>query len=912
MEASRNCDVTLCSACQGDPRASVGCRKCHGAGMGISSPIGLMVWDAAIDDFAFIFRAAKRTLTASLHLILFIASLTTLGLFIFYLTRLESLDILFEASFWLAGPPEVALFWAGILLDCFILFRLVEYGHDVQTLPGWGKPRSQVEEPSVTGLANGPASRRVDVSVYFTDAAWEVLDHGYHLARNLKRAETGLVQLFAAAIASSTGGAFLVRLGLSFEQFKEPFAKLVGSSAAGEGAPVLSRDARAALLRAACTAQLERRKHVTPAEVLLQVFLGSPAIQELMDGLGFPKEQVVHVAEWIRFQDRLQEDHERFVALAALKPAGVLNRSMTARATPLLDRFSEDLTRAARFGYLAPLVDREREMDELLRAIESGRQSVILVGEAGVGKTALIEGLARRMVEEDVPPPLFDRRLVSINVPQLVAAGDPALASERMFAVLEEVTLSGNIILVLQGIEALSGGAGQGPLDLAESFAAELERGGFIAIGTTTPRGYTQYIERRSLGSKLVRVDVTEMEVEAAIRVCLAKSASIEYKNGVFFSYAAVEKAVSLASRYLHDRALPEKALGVLREAAVLASHRRVKGERAMVTTEDVASVVHDKSNVPVEAVTQDESTKLLELESRLHGRVVGQEAAVVAVAQAMRRARAELREGKRPIANFLFLGPTGVGKTELAKTLADQYFGNEEAMVRIDMSEYQDAASVARMIGASGDERGGLLTEAVRHTPFTIVLLDEIEKAHPEILNLFLQVMDDGRLTDGVGRTVDFTSAVIIATSNAGTSFIQDEVKKGTDVERIRLMLLERELKGTFRPEFLNRFDAIIVFKPLTMEDVVQIAGLLLASVGKRLEEKGVHFRAEDAAVRALAEAGYDPLFGARPLRRVIQDRVDTLLADIILRKGASRRDTIVLRGDLTLAVEKAPELGT
>lgn len=331
-----------------------------------------------------------------------------------------------------------------------------------------------------------------------------------------------------------------------------------------------------------------------------------------------------------------------------------------------------------------------------------------------------------------------------------------------------------------------------------------------------------------------------------------------------------------------------------------------------MVTTEDVASVVHDKSNVPVEAVTQDESTKLLELESRLHGRVVGQEAAVVAVAQAMRRARAELREGKRPIANFLFLGPTGVGKTELAKTLADQYFGNEEAMVRIDMSEYQDAASVARMIGASGDERGGLLTEAVRHTPFTIVLLDEIEKAHPEILNLFLQVMDDGRLTDGVGRTVDFTSAVIIATSNAGTSFIQDEVKKGTDVERIRLMLLERELKGTFRPEFLNRFDAIIVFKPLTMEDVVQIAGLLLASVGKRLEEKGVHFRAEDAAVRALAEAGYDPLFGARPLRRVIQDRVDTLLADIILRKGASRRDTIVLRGDLTLAVEKAPELGT
>jgi len=297
-------------------------------------------------------------------------------------------------------------------------------------------------------------------------------------------------------------------------------------------------------------------------------------------------------------------------------------------------------------------------------------------------------------------------------------------------------------------------------------------------------------------------------------------------------------------------------------------------------------------------------------MEDRLHGRIIGQEEAVTAVAQALRRARAELREGKRPIANFLFLGPTGVGKTELTKALAAEYFGEESRMVRLDMSEYQDQASVSRMIGASGDQRGGLLTEAVRHNPFAIVLLDEVEKAHPDILNLFLQVMDDGRLTDGVGRTVDFTNTVVIMTSNAGTPFIQAEVAKGTPMASIRTALLERELKGIFRPEFLNRFDGVIVFKPLTMDDVTQIAWLQVNSIAERMLVKGIMFRADDEAVEELARLGYDPLFGARPLRRTIQEHVDNALADVLLRKEAGRGDTVVLQHDMTLRVEKAPSL--
>lgn len=906
QDTSQSQQVTACSACQGDARASLKCKACGGTGLGLKSQDGLLVWSAIVDDFSIAFRKIKRRVNVFFHLLLISLSLLTVAALIWRVTRLDRIADALTFNFWIAGYPEATFFWLGLFLDCFIIFRLAEYTRDVKLMPNWGKSKAEL---SVYDKSAGEReSHRFDVGAYFSDDAWETVGHAYKLARDLKRNEVTPVHLFAAAIASNTGAVFMTRLGLSFDKLKDPLAQMVRSAAAGSPPPPLSREAKRALILAYADARREQRKHASVIEIFLQAFQNEPKLQELLDGLGFPPDHVIHVAEWIRLQDKMREDHERFVALAMLKPASVMNRAMTARQTPLLDRFSEDLTLAARRGYVPPLVDREREMAELLRAIEGGRRSVILVGETGVGKSAMVEGLARKMVEEDVPPQLFDRRLVSINVPQLVSAGDPGLASERMFAILEEAALSGNIILVLHGIEALTGGAAQGPFDLAEGFSTELDKGYFIAVGTTTPHAYTQYIERRSLGAKLTRVNVEEMNRDGAIRVLMAKSGGIEYQNKVFFSFAAIEKAVSLSGRYLHDRALPEKALDVIREASVLA--RKSRGERTFVTAEDVASIVHDKSRIPVEAVGADESEKLLNLEGELHKRVIGQEAAVTAVAQAMRRARAELREGKRPIANFLFLGPTGVGKTELSKSLAAVYFGSGESMVRMDMSEYQDASSIHRAIGAPGDTRGGLLTEAVRQNPFTILLLDEIEKAHPDILNLFLQVMDDGRLTDGVGRTIDFTNVVLIATSNAGTQFIQDEIRKGTDMEQVKTALMERELKGIFRPEFLNRFDAIIVFKPLTQDDVSQIAWLMINKIGERLAEKGMKFRAEDAAVEQLATLGFDPLFGARPLRRVIQERVDNQLADLILRKAVQRRDTVVLQADLTLRVETPPPL--
>ncbi|MEK9130844.1 MAG: AAA family ATPase, partial [Patescibacteria group bacterium] len=382
-----------------------------------------------------------------------------------------------------------------------------------------------------------------------------------------------------------------------------------------------------------------------------------------------------------------------------------------------------------------------------------------------------------------------------------------------------------------------------------------------------------------------------------------AKLGPIEYKHKVIFTYEAVSKIVSLTNRYMHDRYLPEKAIEVAQEVALAAA--RKKGPNARVIGEDVAAIITEKTKITVTELGGDETEKLLHMEERLHGRVIGQDEAVKAISAALRRARTGLRSQNRPIANFLFLGPTGVGKTELAKTVAEVYFGREESMLRFDMSEYQEQRSIERLIGEVG--QGGLLTEAVRQNPFSLLLLDELEKANPDILNLFLQVMDDGRLTDGAGRTIDFTNVILIATSNAGSQYLQQAIAAGTSMEEIKEQMLETELKSVYRPEFLNRFDGVIIFKPLTTDDVAQIAYLLIGKVAERLKVKGINFKASDAAVYELAQKGFDPKFGARPLRRVIQEEVDNAIAGVLLRGEVGRRDTLTLEVGGKITVEKA-----
>ncbi len=905
MEHNLETTAVICSECNGDPRVSISCKACGGAGIGVKSPEGFLVWDEPIDDVATGLRKARRHVNAIIHISLMLCSAATLLAFAWHVNALDAIQQVLSADFWSSGHWSITGFWLGLFVDCFLIFRVSEFTNQTKPLPSWGKTKAQIVSHEAVEHRD---KYRFDVAPYFSEAAREVVENAYSIAKSLGRTEVTPHAFFGAMLASPAGNLFLIRLGLPFETVKGPMARLLQKDPAGKPPIVLSMDAKRVLSLAYADAKANSRKQVGVFELFLQTFKLSPAISDMLDQLGFPPDQIIHVGEWIRLREKMREDHERFARLAALKPNTSMNRSMTAQSTPLLDRFSEDLTRLARNGYIPPAVGRTEEMEELLRAIESGGRAVALVGATGTGKSALVEQLARRMVEEDVPEQFFDRRLVSVNVAALIASGDPGLAAERLLEILNEVGSSGNIILVLYGIEALTGGGSSGPMDLAEILATELDKGYFSAIVTTTPEAWTRYIERRSLASKLRKVELRELEKEDTLRVLMMRSGQVEYQNNVYFSYASLERATDLAAKYIHDKAAPEKALDLIREAAVLA--KKSRGEQVFVTGEDVAKIVNQKTNIPVEAIGQDESAKLLSLEDKLHGRIIGQNEAVVAVSQALRRARAELREGKRPIANFLFLGPTGVGKTELTKALAAEYFGNEEAMVRVDMSEYQDKSSIARMIGAPGDERGGLVTEAVRTRPFSILLLDELEKAHPDILTLFLQVMDDGRLTDGVGRTVDFTNVMLIATSNAGTQFIQDEVKEGKPIEQIKTGLMERELKGIFRPEFLNRFDGVIVFKPLTMDDVEQITWLLINGIAKRLEAKGIIFKAEDEAVQELARLGFDPLFGARPLRRVIQEKVDNALADALLKNEIKRKDTVTLKLGGQLDIQKAPVL--
>ncbi len=896
----------VCNVCGGDPRTSRNCPNCKGAGVGIASNEGFLVWGRRIDDFSIKVRKFRVQVNSIFHYAILLLTVLCLGVFLWNAIGHYGYQDVSTLAFWTSGLWFVNFFYAAVLLAAFFVFRMNEFTETTKTLPGWMPSRNS--QPSDDTSHKSQVTRvALDVSDYYSPQALEIVENAFKIAKDLGRVEISPEIIYASVLASHSGSLFMARLGMSFDKIKEPLVKLMMMSSAGAPPIEFSKESKRALALAYERADGTHRKYVSAMEVFLQVFLESQKLQDMLDRLGYPPGHITKVAEWILMQDQMREDQERFAQLAKFKPKNVMNRAMTAQQTSLLDRFSEDLTMLALHGYVPPMVGNKKIMDDLLRAIESGNRAVVLVGETGSGKAAVVEQLARMMVEESVPEVMFDKRLVSVDLAQVVAAGEAGQAAERLISMLREVQSSGNIVLALYGIEALVGG-GRGPMDLAETFASEIDKNNFIIVATTTPGAWTQYLERRSLGKKLTKVVVPDADLEQTIRVLMARSGAIEYQNKVFFSYAALDKAANLALRYLHDLAAPANAIGVIKEAAVMAKNQR--GEMTFVSAEDVAKIVHDKTNIPVEMVSKEESQKLLTLEDRMHGRIIGQDEAVVAVARSIRRARAELREGKRPIANFLFLGPTGVGKTECAKTLAQEYFSDENAMVRVDMSEYQDKSSVDRIIGAPGDDRGGLLTEAVRNKPFTIVLLDEIEKAHPDILNLFLQVMDDGRLTDGTGRVIDFTNTIIIMTSNAGTSYIQHAVSEGTSMEVIKTGLLERELKGIFRPEFLNRFDAVIVFKPLTRDQVVQIAWLMINKIGKQLEAKGISFRADDKAVEQLADAGFDPQFGARPLRRVMQDRVETQLADIILKNEVERKDTIVLQPDGSLKVEKAPAL--
>ena len=636
-----------------------------------------------------------------------------------------------------------------------------------------------------------------------------------------------------------------------------------------------------------------------------------------------------------------------------------------AAATPTLDQFGRDLTKMAREGKLDPVIGRSTEIERVIQVLSRRtKNNPCLIGEPGVGKTAIAEGLAQHIVEGKVPETLKGKRVVSLELAAVVAGTKyRGEFEERLRKLIEEVRAAGNIILFIDEMHTIIGaGAAEGAIDASNILKPALARGELQAIGATTLDEYRQHIERDpALERRFQPIMVGEPTKEESLEILKGLRDRYEAHHRVKITDEALSAAVNLSDRYITDRFLPDKAIDLIDEAASrvrmkahtappnlkereeqletlrqekeaavksqefeLAAKLRDKEQQLRkelqdlkkeweqqqltdthsVTPEDIEQIVAAWTGIPVQQLAQEETERLLNMESILHQRVIGQEEAVEAVSRAIRRARAGLKDPKRPIGSFIFLGPTGVGKTELARALAESLFGDEDAMIRLDMSEYMEKHATARLIGSPpgyvGYEEGGQLTEKVRRKPYSVVLFDEIEKAHPEVFNILLQVLEDGRLTDGKGRTVDFRNTVLIMTSNVGAREFRKQATLGfrpddsdQTYEDLKSKVLD-ELKRVFKPEFLNRIDETIVFHPLGEEHLSKIVALMLQELRSRLDNFGISLEVTEEAKAFLAKEGYDPTYGARPLRRVIQRKLEDEISEKMLQGEFTQDDTI------------------
>jgi len=643
------------------------------------------------------------------------------------------------------------------------------------------------------------------------------------------------------------------------------------------------------------------------------------------------------------------------------------NGSANQANTPTLDSLARDLTVSAREGRLDPVIGRSKEIQRVIEVLSRRtKNNPVLIGEPGVGKTAIAEGLAQQIVNNEVPEILRDKRVMTLDMGTVVAGTKyRGEFEDRLKKVMDEIRQAGNIILFIDELHTLIGAGGaEGAIDASNILKPSLARGELQCIGATTIDEYRKYIEKdAALERRFQPITVDQPSVDESIQILQGLRDRYEAHHRVSISDESIIEAVKLSDRYITDRFLPDKAIDVIDEAgskvrlrsfttppnlkelelkleevrkekdaavqsqefekaaSLRDSEQRLREqledtkrqwkekqgkENSEVTVEDIANVVSSWTNIPVTKLAQTEADKLLNMESVLHKRVIGQEEAVVAVSKAVRRARAGLKDPKRPIGSFIFLGPTGVGKTELARALAETIFGDEDAMIRIDMSEYMEKHATSRLVGAPpgyvGYDEGGQLTEKVRRKPYSVILLDEIEKAHPDVFNILLQVLEDGRLTDSKGRTVDFRNTLVIMTSNVGASALKTNKYVGfnindgaKDYQDMKGKVME-ELKKAFRPEFLNRIDETIVFHSLEKKHIKEIVHLMVNSLTKRLKEQEIELELSDAAIDKIADEGFDPEYGARPLRRAIQKQIEDRLSEELLKGAVEKGQKVVL----------------
>ena len=797
----------------------------------------------------------------------------------------------------------------------------------------------------------------------YTDKAKKALNYANRLSRSSGCNYVGTEHILAGLLKEGTGVAaeVLTANNVELEALLKLIAELV---AAGEEVTVADRDGysprtQMVLDRAREMADRFDSERIGTEHLLLAIIKeGDCAASRLLNTMGANPQKL-----FVDILAAMGEDPAQY------REEIQRGRNEEATLTPTLDQYSHDLTAMARAGRLDPVIGREKETERVIQILcRRGKNNPCLIGEPGVGKTAIVEGIAQSLVNGNVPDIVADKRLVSLDMSGLVAKSKyRGEFEDRIKKVINEVETAGNVLLFIDELHTIIGAGGaEGALDASNILKPALARGDVQVIGATTIEEYRKYIEKdAALERRFQPVQVEEPTEEESIEILKGLRKLYEKHHHVQITDEGVEASVRLSARYVNDRFLPDKAIDLMDEAAAKArlgmmhgsddmmqlnreihqteldmehalqegdiekartlketrenlqasreklekKNRRVSKNKVPVVGEnEIADVVAGWTKIPVSRLTESEASRLQKLEETLHKRVIGQEEAVSAVSKAVRRGRVGLKDPKRPIGSFLFLGPTGVGKTEVSKALAEAVFGNEESMIRVDMSEYMEKHSVSKMIGSPpgyvGHEDGGQLSEKVRRNPFSVILFDEIEKAHPDVFNILLQVLDDGHITDSQGRKVDFKNTIIIMTSNAGAQSIIEPKKLGfgakedekQDHERMKASVME-EVKRIFKPEFLNRIDETIVFRALNKDDMKKIIGIMVRDLQKRCKEQlQIDLVVREAAKESIVEKAYDRKYGARPLRRKLQDEVEDRLADALIRGEIHTGDRVIV----------------
>lgn len=797
----------------------------------------------------------------------------------------------------------------------------------------------------------------------YTDKAKKALNYANRLSRSSGCNYVGTEHILAGLLKEGTGVAAEVLTANNVEL--EALLKLIDELvAAGEEVTVADRDGysprtQMVLDRAREMADRFDSERIGTEHLLLAIIKeGDCAASRLLNTMGANPQKL-----FVDILAAMGEDPAQY------REEIQRGRNEEATLTPTLDQYSRDLTAMARAGRLDPVIGREKETERVIQILcRRGKNNPCLIGEPGVGKTAIVEGIAQSLVNGNVPDIVADKRLVSLDMSGLVAKSKyRGEFEDRIKKVINEVETAGNVLLFIDELHTIIGAGGaEGALDASNILKPALARGDVQVIGATTIEEYRKYIEKdAALERRFQPVQVEEPTEEESIEILKGLRKLYEKHHHVQITDEGVEASVRLSARYVNDRFLPDKAIDLMDEAAARArlgmmhgsddmmqlnreihqteldmehalqegdiekartlketrenlqasreklekKNRRVSKNKVPVVGEnEIADVVAGWTKIPVSRLTESEASRLQKLEETLHKRVIGQEEAVSAVSKAVRRGRVGLKDPKRPIGSFLFLGPTGVGKTEVSKALAEAVFGNEESMIRVDMSEYMEKHSVSKMIGSPpgyvGHEDGGQLSEKVRRNPFSVILFDEIEKAHPDVFNILLQVLDDGHITDSQGRKVDFKNTIIIMTSNAGAQSIIEPKKLGfgakedekQDHERMKASVME-EVKRIFKPEFLNRIDETIVFRALNKDDMKKIIGIMVRDLQKRCKEQlQIDLVVREAAKEYIVEKAYDRKYGARPLRRKLQDEVEDRLADALIRGEIHAKDRVIV----------------